>query len=273
MTKKAWISGAAVLIVALTVLVLVIAMSGRDEQSGQAAPAPATPTAPSSPAPAEQPGRVVSDLVGRQVTVVDAPEGEPVAQTGQAGAFPGGTEPVAAPAGLALQRVPSGTTLMVSSSDGPTAVERGVMTGYARSPVGAALLTANYIGLGLEMGPVYADFMQRYAPDLVAEDPELLEELRARGAATQGRAMQAAEGFQAPRWFRFSHCSPDFCTVEAAMPSVSEAVGQVDTIDVSATEHPVMRVSLSWTGEQWEIVSGRSLPPVEELDRSWVLWI
>ncbi|MCT1522572.1 hypothetical protein M3G72_16070, partial [Dietzia maris] len=197
MTKKAWISGAAVLIVALTVLVLVIAMSGRDEQSGQAAPAPATPTAPSSPAPAEQPGRVVSDLVGRQVTVVDAPEGEPVAQTGQAGAFPGGTEPVAAPAGLALQRVPSGTTLMVSSSDGPTAVERGVMTGYARSPVGAALLTANYIGLGLEMGPVYADFMQRYAPDLVAEDPELLEELRARGAATQGRAMQAAEGFQA----------------------------------------------------------------------------
>ncbi|GAA1720211.1 hypothetical protein [Dietzia cercidiphylli] len=273
MTKKTWITAAAVLVVSLVVLVLVIAMTGRDEETGQAAPAPEPTSAPVVSTPAVQPGRVVSDLVGRQVTVVEVPGGQPLGQSEEAGSFPAGTEQVAAPSGLTLQRVPSGTTLMVSTSDGPTDVEEDVMTGYARSPGGAALLTANYIGLGLEMGPVYADFMQRYAPELVAEEPGLLEELRNRGTAAQGQALRAAEGFQAPRWFRFSHCSPEFCTVDAAMPSVADAVGQVDTIDVSATEHPVVRVSVAWTGEQWEIVSGRSLPALEELDRSWVLWI
>lgn len=272
MTRKTWITAAGVLIAALLVLAVVIAMTGRDDQSPQATQGSEPSSAPAAATPTAQPGRVTSDLVGRQVTVVDAPGGMPLEQTGEATEFPTGTQAVAAPAGLALQQVPSGVTLMVSTSDGPTDTEQGVMTGYAQSPVGAAVLTANYFGLGFELGPVYADFLDRYAKQLVAEDPAFLEEIRARGQANEGRALQAAEGFLAPRWFRISHCSPEFCTVEAATPSVADAVGQVDTIDISATAHPVMRVSLAWQDGQWQIVSARSLPPVEKLDGSWVLW-
>lgn len=196
-------------------------------------------------------------------------------QTGEPTPFPEGTEAVAAPAGLSLQQVPSGVTLMVSDSDGPTAVEGDVMTGYAQSPVGAALVTANYMGLGFELGPIYADFLEHYARQLVAEDPTLLDEVRARGQANDGRALNAAEGYSAPRWFRFSSCTPEFCTVEAAMPSVADVVGnsEVKTIDVSPTAHPVVRVSLAWDDGGWQMVSTQSLPPVEELDRSWVQWI
>lgn len=270
MTKKTWIAGGTVLILVLLVLTVVIATTGRDEQTTPSAPSSEPSPAPS--APAAQPGRVTSDLVGRQVSIVDAPAGQPLDQTGEPSAFPTGTDVVAAPAGLELQQVPSGVTVMVSPSDGPTGTEQGVLTGYAHSPTGAAVLTANYIALGIELGSAYADFLDRYARELVAEDPTVIEEIRARGHANDGSALPAAEGFVAPRWFRFSNCTPEFCTVEAAMPSVADAVGQVDTIDISATAHPVVRVSMKWDDEQWQILSGRSLPPIEEIDGSWAQW-
>lgn len=273
MTGKKWaLLGILTSVVLVLVLALVFTGGGSDGDSDDepTTAAPATPPASSSaPTPTQKIG---SDLIGRPVTIVDAPGGQPVEQTGEPAPFPEGVEAVPAPAGLSLQQVPSGVTLMVSDSDGPTAVEGDVMTGYAQSPVGAALVTANYIGLGVALGPVYADFVEHYARELVAEDPAFLDEVRARGAADSSNAPKPADGFLAPRWFRFSNCTPEFCTVEAAMPSVADAVGEVDTIDISATAHPVLRASLAWENGEWQIISGRSLPAVEKLDGSWVLW-
>lgn len=262
-----------VVVVLVLTLVFTVGGSGGDSDDEPTTAAPAAPPASSS-APTPTP-KIGSDLIGRPVTIVDAPGGQPVEQTGEPAPFPEGVEAVPAPSGLSLQQVPSGVTLMVSDSDGPTAVEGDVMTGYAQSPVGAALVTANYMGLGFEFGPVYADFFEHYARQLVAEDPALLDEIRARGQANDGRALKAAEGYSAPRWFRFSSCTPEFCTVEAAMPSVADVVGSSDvkTIDVSPTAHPVVRLSLAWEDGEWQMVSTQSLPPVDELDGSWVLWI
>ena len=276
MSGKKWaLIGIVTGVVVVLILALVFTGGGSDGDSDQAptAAAPAeAPTSTAAPAPTLQLG---SDLLGRPVTIVDAPGGQPVEQTGDPAAFPQGVEAVAAPAGLSLQQVPSGVTLMVSDSDGPTGLEGDVMTGYAQSPVGAALVTANYIGLGVELGPVYADFIEHYARQLVAEDPAFLDEVRARGSKAGSDAPKPADGFLAPRWFRFSNCTPEFCTVEAALPSVADAVGSSDvkTIDVSPTAHPVLRASLAWENGEWQIISGRSLPAVEELDGSWVQWI
>lgn len=277
MSGKKW---ALIGVVTGVVVVLILALvftggndtsSGNDEAPAAAAPAEA-PTSSATPTPTLQIG---SDLLGRPVTIVDAPGGQPVEQTGEPAAFPEGVEAVAAPAGLSLQQVPSGITLMVSDSNGPTGLDGDVMTGYAQSPVGAALVTANYIGLGVALGPVYADFLEHYARQLVAEDPAFLDEVRARGAEIGSDAPKPADGFLAPRWFRFSNCTPEFCTVEAALPSVADVVGSSDvkTFDVSPTAHPVLRTSLVWEDGQWQIISGRSLPAVEELDGSWVQWI
>lgn len=265
----------AVLVVALVAALIVSAVAGDDDEGQAAAPATSSATAPPPEPEAEEPtGDETTDVdpTGRELTVIDSTAGTPREQTGEPGDFPAGQEMVGAPEGLELQRVTSGTTLMVSTSDGPTSVEDNVMTGYAHSPAGAALLAANYQGLGLEMGHAYADLMEHFAAGLVAEDPELLDEVRARGDAAGGDALAAAEGYQAPRWFKFGQCDADFCTVEAAMPSVADAVGQVNATDADPNEHPVFRVSMKWADDQWEIISGRSLPPITDIDGSWSQW-
>lgn len=277
-TVAVLVVAAAVVVVALIAALVLAVVTGGDESEGGDTAAPATPTEPEQapedvPSPSTEATDV--DLVGRQVTVVDSSSGTPREQTGDPGAFPAGQEMVGPPAGLELQRVSSGTTLMVSRSDGPSIVEAGVMTGYSRSPGGAALLAANYQGLGLEMGHAYADFLEQFMPGDVAEDPKLLDEVRARGSAADGQALMAAQGYNAPRWFKFGQCDENFCTVEVAMPSVYEAVGEINSPDpnVGIHDHQVFRVSMKWASEQWEIISGRPMTPVTEIDGSWSRWI
>lgn len=273
----ALIVAAVVVVVALVAALILAIATGDSDDSGSADAPPATsaqePTVETA-APSNDETTDV-DLVGRQVTVVPSAGGTPREQTGEPGAFPAGQEMVGPPEGLELQRVSSGTTVMVSRSDGPTGVDDGVMTGYARSPGGAALLTANYIGFGMELGGVYADFIAHFMPTMAAEDPEFLDEIRARGASVDGRALVAAQGYNAPRWFKFGQCDANFCTVEAAMPSVYEAVGEINSPDpnVGIHDHPVIRVSMKWANEQWEVVSGRTMTPVTEIDGSWSRWI
>jgi len=273
----ALIVAAVVVVVALVAALILAIATGDSDDSGSVDAPPATsaqePTM-ETPAPSDDETTDV-DLVGRQVTVVPSAGGTPREQTGEPGAFPAGQEMVGPPEGLELQRVRSGTTVMVSRSDGPTGVDDGVMTGYARSPGGAALLTANYIGFGMELGGVYADFIAHFMPTMAAEDPEFLDEIRARGASVDGRALVAAQGYNAPRWFKFGQCDANFCTVEAAMPSVYEAVGEINSPDpnVGIHDHPVIRVSMKWANEQWEVVSGRTMTPVTEIDGSWSRWI
>lgn len=268
------IVAAVVVAVALIAALIMAVVDGDDDSAGESAPPPSSgPAEPPATATSDEDAESIDvDLIGRRVTLVDAPGGTPREQTGQPGAFPEGQEMVGPPAGLELQRVSSGATVMVSRSDGPTDLDGEVMTGYAHSPGGAALVAANFAGLGMEMGAAYADFLQQFMPDAVAEDPAVLDEIRSRGASADGRALTAAQGYQAPRWFRFQHCDEQVCTVEAAMPSIAEAVGEIESIDVGPHDHQVVRVSLEWTGEQWEILSSRAMPPVVEIDGTWSPW-
>ncbi|MCT2302296.1 hypothetical protein M3G04_15570 [Dietzia cinnamea] len=269
---------AAVVVVVALVAALILAIATGDSDDAGSADAPPTTSAPEPSAGIAAPSDDETtdiDLVGRQVTVVTSAGGTPREQTGEPGAFPVGQEMVGPPDGLELQRVSSGTTVMVSRSDGPTGVDDGVMTGYARSPGGAALLTANYMGFGMELGGVYADFIGHFMPTMAGEDPEFLEEIRARGDSVDGRALVAAQGYSAPRWFKFGQCDENFCTVEAALPSVYEAVGEINSPDpnVGIHDHPVIRVSMKWVADQWEIVSGRNMTPLTEIDGSWSRWM
>lgn len=267
---------AAVVVVALVVALIVVLVSGGDDESGRTAAPPPSQAPSAAPEPrAEGGGETVDvDLVGRPVTVVDSTGGTPREQTGEHGEFPSGPEMVGPPEGLELQRVSSGTTLMVSRSDGPTDVNGGVMTGYTRSPGGAALVAANFMGLGLEMGPAYADFVEYFMPEMAAEDPAFIDDIRQRGESVNGRALTAAQGYSAPRWFRFEHCDETFCTVEMATPSLRESVGEIESPDpeVGIDDHEVLRVSMKWADSQWQIVSSRALPPVTEIDGSWSPW-
>lgn len=271
------IAAAGVVVVALIVALIVSFAVGNDDGGDTAAtPAPASPApdaAPGSGPPADSETTDV-DFVGRQMTVVDSVGGTPRDQTGEPGPFPTGQEMVGPPEGLELQRVSSGTTLMVSRSDGPTSVENGVMTGYARSPGGAALVASNFMGLGMEMGESYAAFLEHFMPADVAEDPAFLEEIRARGASVEGQALIAAQGYSAPRWFKFGQCDENFCTVEAAMPSIYEAVGEINSPDpdVGIHDHEVLRVSMKWADDQWEIISPRPMAPVTDIDGTWSRW-
>lgn len=267
-----------VVVLALVAALVVSAVTGGGDSEGGDTAAPAAPAAP-EPEPDTSPSAGAettdADLVGRQITVVESGGGTPREQTSEPGDFPAGQEMVGPPEGLELQQVSSDTTVMVSRSDGPTSVDDdGVMTGYARSPGGAALLVANYTGFGMEMGGAYADFLARFMPTMVAEDPAFLDEIRARGASVDGQALMAAQGYQAPRWFRFGQCDESFCTVEAATPSINEAVGEIESPDpdVGINDHQVVRVSMKWANGQWEILSSRPLPPVTEIDGSWSRW-
>lgn len=269
---------AAVVVVVALVAALILAIATGDSDDAGSADAPPTTSAPEPSAGIAAPSDDETtdvDLVGRQVTVVTSAGGTPREQTGEPGAFPAGLELVGPPDGLELQRVSSGTTVMVSRSDGPTGVDDGVMTGYARSPGGAALVATNFMGLGMEMGAAYADFAEHFLPTMSAEDPEFLDEIRARGASVDGRALMAAQGYSAPRWFKFGQCDENFCTVEAAMPSLYEAVGEINSPDpnVGIHDHSVIRVSMKWANDQWEIVSPRPMAPVTEIDGSWSRWI
>jgi hypothetical protein len=273
----ALIVAAVVVVVALVAALILAIATGDSDDAGSADAPPATSAREPSvetAAPSDDETTDV-DLVGRQVTVVTSAGGTPREQAGEPGAFPVGQEMVGPPEGLELQRVSSGTTVMVSRSDGPTGVDDGVMTGYARSPGGAALLASNFMGLGMEMGAAYADFAEYFLPTMAAEDPEFLDEIRARGASVDGRALMAAQGYSAPRWFKFGQCDESFCTVEAAMPSLYEAVGEINSPDpnVGIHEHQVLRVSMRWADDQWEIVSPRPMTPVTEIDGSWSRWI
>ena len=167
MNKRPWTIAAALLAAAIITLVIVVASLTRnpsEDTTATAAPEP-PPAASLQSSPPDQTGELVPDAMGRRVLDVGQVPGKPLAQTESPGDFPAGTEPVGPPAGLELQRVARGVTIGVSTSDGPTGIEDGVLTGFARSPQGAGLLAMTHRARVIAAGPEYTAFLKYYFPD------------------------------------------------------------------------------------------------------------
>ncbi|TQM32679.1 hypothetical protein [Nocardia bhagyanarayanae] len=133
----------------LTVIALIVAGAfamtmNRDEPREQLAdsatttaePPTRTDIAPSSRAP--RPPAV--DLYGARLEVVDTDSGTALAQNPADRIDPARPDYVTAtPARLEWQRGWGGAALPMSGADGPTRIEEGVATGFARTPQGAVL--------------------------------------------------------------------------------------------------------------------------------------
>lgn len=253
-----------------SVVVAILASRGggsSDDHQEPAAQAPTSSVTPSTPAAPD--GEVGADLVGRMVTAVSSEAGQPLPQTGQPGGFASGTDKIGPPAGLALQKVAGGGTVMVSSSDGPTGTRGPVLTGYAHSARGAALLTADYIARGATLGEPYRQFFLYHAPGLSAQDPAAVDDVATKSDPKAQEYVRG--GYTAPRWFRFKGCDERFCTVETASPSIRETVGEIQT-NTDIDSHPVFRVSYKWAGDRWELVDVNT-QQVKEIDDTWEKWL
>lgn len=273
MNKRPWTIAAALLAAAIITLVIVVASLTRnpsEDTTATAAPEP-PPAASLQSSPPDQTGELVPDAMGRRVLDVGQVPGKPLAQTESPGDFPAGTEPVGPPAGLELQRVARGVTIGVSTSDGPTGIEDGVLTGFARSPQGAGLLAMTHRARVIAAGPEYTAFLKYYFPDAFAQlSPTMINEIEAKDESKMRDYMST--GYLAPSWFKVRACDENFCTVETADVPLKEALGAVPEDAQGADRHSVTRVSMAWRGDHWVIVKTDAYN-VEALDDSWVRWL
>lgn len=254
------------LIAAGTILISRTGDEPAEEAQQTAAPAPRD-----APSGASAEGQTIPDAMGRQVTDVGDVPGAPLEQTGQPGGFPEGVEPVGPPAGLELQRVARGVTVGVSTSDGPTGVDEGVLTGFSRSARGAGLLAMNYRARVIAAGPEYIDLLKYYFP---ASHEQLSEEAIAEIEGKDATQMEdyMSTGYLAPAWLKFRSCDETFCTVETAEPSVKEALGTQPEGVQGAEQHTVTRVSMEWRDDRWNIVKTDAYN-VGEIDDGWEKWL
>lgn len=274
MSKRTWLSIIGVVVAAVVAAVVVVA--ALDRHSGGDAPemAPSAESAPPEPSETTVPeseGELVADAMGRQVLDVGQKPGVPVEQTSPPGGFPTATEPVGPPSGLELQRGSRGVTVVVSSSDGPTGTENGVLTGFARSARGAALLAMAHRGLVIAGGTEYTEFLDYYFPDGLAQlSPEMVTAIENKDAPRMRDYM--ATGYVAPSWVKVRDCDPAFCTVETANTPLKEVLGRVPEQATNADQHSVTRVSMAWRDNHWMLVKTDAYN-VPELDDSWERWL
>lgn len=272
-TVAVLVVAAAVVVVALVAALVLSVVTGGDESEGgtiNSAPEASAPVSGPDAAPTTDGDEAfAADPLGRPVTVVESTGGTPREQAGEPGGFPTGQGMVGAPDGLELQRVRSGVTVAVSTSDGPTTVEGDVMTGYAHSARGAGLLGMNLVGLNMSTSVATKEFLTHFAP---ADQRQETEDMPGYSdAAEDANREYLVRGYVAPRHVRFLTCEPDFCTVEVATPSLAEAVGQVDAGEIDPNTHLISRVSMHWADDQWVLISTMSRQD-RELDSTWERW-
>lgn len=237
-------------------LIFVVPNLGDDDAATDAAD-PATTSAP-TPAPSA-PGSVdngrtgfgtpVVDILGRKVTVPNNPVGAPLPQE-QAGERSGcGTAgPLSSPTGVQIQQT-VGLPTLVSTSDGPTRINGNVLTGYSRTPQGAALAGWNWIGRVYGPGPVAKDAYEKLT---VATD-ELAQ--KSAGETWEGEGLSGSS-FPAPEAFRIVSCTDDFASVEYAINIPIDDNGQRRTTPAWT----VMRASLFHDSGEWRArLDGRSV--------------
>lgn len=274
MNKRVWINIVAVLAVVIMALVVVVLVVSRDsEDIANEAPESESTSQQATPRSAQedQSGSLVADAMGRPVFDAGQVPGKPLEQTEPPGGFPADNGLVGPPPGLELQRVSRGVTVAVSTSDGPTGVDQGVLTGFARSARGAALLATLHRARVIAAGPEYVDFLEYYFPEAFKQlSPAMISELEAKDAERMRDYMST--GYLAPSAFKFRFCDQDFCTVETADTPVREALGSVPEEAKGADQYSVTKASMAWQNDHWVILKTDAYN-VPELDDSWEKWL
>ncbi|WP_348542280.1 hypothetical protein [Dietzia kunjamensis] len=144
MTKKNWISIAALIAVVIVVLVIVVAVTrGEDAPAPSSTPAQADQPGSAQSASQPAPGAVETDLSGRQVIIPTNQSGDILSTSTDDG---GTCEDIRSPQGLQIQRI-NQYPILFSTDSGPTRIQGSVPTGYADGPRGAVLAGANYLWL------------------------------------------------------------------------------------------------------------------------------
>ncbi|MFC8181557.1 hypothetical protein ACFULT_21990 [Rhodococcus sp. NPDC057297] len=223
-----------------------------------------SPTQPSTPTPggSGSNGRdgfdtPVVDILGRKVTVPNNPIGQPLAQT-EPGERTGCTTagvPITSPAGVQIQQT-SALPLLVSTTDGPTKVNGNVVTGYARSPQGAALAGWNWFASIYGPGPVSKDAYTQ----LTVHTDEL--DRKVADGQWNTPAQPSTTTYPAPVAFRVSSCTDDFASVEYAIEIPVDNNGQRRTTPV----YTVLRTSIFHDGSGWKArLDSRSVSVQEDV--------
>lgn len=271
--RQTWMKVLGVLAAVAVVLVVVVAVLNRDTDEVTSAPGEDTPTgeAQDDRSAPSRAGELVPDAMGRQVLDVGDTPGEPLEQTAPAGGFPSGAEPVGPPAVLELQRGTRGVTVAVSNSDGPTGVEGNVLTGYAQSARGAALLAVTHRGVSVGGGPEYLEFLDYYYPSAREQlSSGVIEEIESKDATRMREYL--ATGYVAPSWVKVRDCGSDFCTVETADAPMREVLGHVPEGAPDSDQYGITRLSVVWKENRWQIVSMDAFS-TDELDDEWERWL
>ena len=244
-TRTLIVAAAAVLVLVVVGAIVFVVPNLRGDDADTTAP-PATPTAPTPEPGSIDNGRSgfgtpTVDILGRKVTVPNNPVGSPLPQqaTGErAGCDTAG--PVPSPGGVQIQQT-VGLPTLVSATDGPTRIEGNVLTGYSRTPQGAALAGWNWIGRLYGPGPVAKDAYDK----LTVSTPEL--DALVDGDSWTGGGFGAATSLPAPEAFRILSCTDDFASVEYAINVPIDDNGQRRTEPV----WQVMRATLFHDSGDW----------------------
>lgn len=262
---------AAVIVVMAIVGGLVLAISGGGTDADPT-PLPAAPPAtPRTAAPARPDqagadtgfGTPTIDFANRRVDVPHNPYGQPLPQNGTATAAPWSANAVvAAPAGVKWELF-FGLVLPYSTSDGPTALDGPLPSGFAHTPQGAALAAYQIFGRQLEGDRAARTMVAREltVAATAAGHDEYVNQVA--GAA----ALAHPQLFLRPDAFRIVTYDPDFVVVQFAIPI---GYGGQDAVQSwEAIQH-----QLVWSAGVWKMKTGDPDPQLPQIDSlaGWTPW-
>ena len=216
MSKRTWITTAALLAAVVIALVIVVAVVNRSQGDTQTEQTPAGPE-PTELAPepsAGESGTVETDLSGRQVVVPTNPAGDILSDSTDGG---GSCEDLRSPAGIQIQRI-NMYPLLLSTDSGPTQTDGAVPTGYADGPRGALLAGTNYLWL-LQSGGTPS---KEVARDHVVADEEFQ---RIMEAEVEDGFNSERNNLGAPVSFKVRSCSQDAVVIDYAYDLFGDANG------------------------------------------------